>query len=808
MHHQKRLLMNKTKIKIKDSVNICLFPLTILSYPCIAEDKKISSAYLHLMPDVNPDILQKLKEGEQAEGTYKVDIYVNKKQKISNKMVIFNHVDKKLTPQLTYLDLISLGIDPNFYNISEAENTSFFLHKYNIDFKFNFNTQKLYLSIPQRALSRKVKKTVDRQLWHDGNIALFSQYNYKGYYRLNKFTQNVRLNSGINIGAWRFRNHSNYYHSEKLNKFTVNSLYAYRQLNTLFSTLYLGQFLPTSRLLGSEKVEGVQFISSNHLVNSPLYANKAMLEGIADTQADIIVKQQGKIIYESNVPPGPFIIDTLPSMGSNELTLEIKEADGRIKTSIHYFTSMPNQLNKSSYQYNLIAGRVNDKHNHKEKPQYLLMGELAYGLNQQTTLYGAIKQNGHHHIYQTGLIFDLGIIGGLATDVSHIHNNNEYFKYQLRYRKRFSATNTNLLLNTSYNQFINNNTFKDGLKGQYGITVSQPLKKIGFLSIRYNQNFHSKNYPNFTVGSSFSSRFKTINYSINYRLAKNKKNYDNHFSLFFYIPLSSQRFGHHWLSHSANYYKDREVFSNNTHLGGSLLQDSRLHYSLSYTHDINHYKNIDNYSANIRYQGDYQNYNLQGDKNKNRDYNLQFGINGAVVLHRQGLTLAPYLGNSFAIVNTNGIADIKTKYSTKASTDRFGNLILPSLSLYQNNAITLDASSMPKNAHIDYYSQSVVPTLGAIMKINYPVRLGYNVLFESLSPIPFAATAVAYNDENKQISNSYTLQNNRLYLAGITEKGSVKIQWGNNSNQQCQFNYDISHQINQDSVTKKQIDCK
>lgn len=43
---------------------------------------------------------------------------------------------------------------------------------------------------------------------------------------------------------------------------------------------------------------------------------------------------------------GLLFLNDLPVIGSNELVLEIKEADGRIRKSTHYFTTMPNQLKK------------------------------------------------------------------------------------------------------------------------------------------------------------------------------------------------------------------------------------------------------------------------------------------------------------------------------------------------------------------------------------------------------------------------------------------------------------------------------
>ena len=109
---------------------------------------------------------------------------------------------------------------------------------------------------------------------------------------------------------------------------------------------------------------------------------------MADTEAQVVIRQGDKVIYETTVPPGPFIINSLPVLRSGKLTLEIKEEDVRIKTSTHNFTSLTNQLNKGSYQYNLIAGTLHNN-NHKENSTFLL-SEFSYGLSQKITSYCAI----------------------------------------------------------------------------------------------------------------------------------------------------------------------------------------------------------------------------------------------------------------------------------------------------------------------------------------------------------------------------------------------------------------------------------
>ncbi|WP_441293318.1 fimbria/pilus outer membrane usher protein [Proteus vulgaris] len=242
----------------------------------------------------------------------------------------------------------------------------------------------------------------------------------------------------------------------------LSSIYTYRQINSFSSLFYTGKFSPTTRILSNDKIIGFQLISNNLIANKNLYANSPIIEGTADTQAQVIIKQGDKIIYETTVPPGPFLLNSLPSIGSEKLILEIKETDGRVKVSTHYFTSLPNQLNKGSYQYNIISGTLPNHPNNKNA--LFILSEFSYGLSQKITSYSAIKRQDNQQKYLSGLSLDLGFLGGLATDISYEKNNNDKIKYQFRYQKNIPITQTYFTSGMSFYQYLDNSLSKNRIK--------------------------------------------------------------------------------------------------------------------------------------------------------------------------------------------------------------------------------------------------------------------------------------------------------------------------------------------------------
>lgn len=56
------------------------------------------------------------------------------------------------------------------------------------------------------------------------------------------------------------------------------------------------------------------------------------ITGIAETNARVVVSQQGRVLYDSMVPAGPFSIQDLDSSVRGRLDVEVIEQNGRKKT--------------------------------------------------------------------------------------------------------------------------------------------------------------------------------------------------------------------------------------------------------------------------------------------------------------------------------------------------------------------------------------------------------------------------------------------------------------------------------------------
>lgn len=122
---------------------------------------------------------------------------------------------------------------------------------------FEFDSQRLYLSIPQIALDKNPRGYVNLENIDNGINALILNYSYSGAKNYDRkkggsdTTSNyVNLRPGLNIGAWRLRNYTTWSsHDGQSNKWDTVYTYASRGINRIKSQLTLGDSVSPSMVL-------------------------------------------------------------------------------------------------------------------------------------------------------------------------------------------------------------------------------------------------------------------------------------------------------------------------------------------------------------------------------------------------------------------------------------------------------------------------------------------------------------------------------------------------------------------------------
>ncbi|BFO11825.1 hypothetical protein GGER_43350 [Serratia rubidaea] len=148
--------------------------------------------------------------------------------------------------------------------------------------------------------------------WDDGVNAGFIDYqlNY-GHYSAERYRDAERRyslfaewNTGLNLGAWRLRYQPIYqkdawgqpsWHTEKA--------LAYRDLKAWRALLSIGDNHTPSTLFDNVKYRGIQLASDDRMLPESLRQFSPWIRGMARSNAEIKVRQNGEVIYQTFVSP-------------------------------------------------------------------------------------------------------------------------------------------------------------------------------------------------------------------------------------------------------------------------------------------------------------------------------------------------------------------------------------------------------------------------------------------------------------------------------------------------------------------------
>lgn len=141
-------------------------------------------------------------------------------------------------------------------------------------------------------------------------------------------------------------------------------------------------------------------------------------------------------------------------------------------------------------------------------------------------------------------------------------------------------------------------------------------------------------------------------------------------------------------------------------VSGTLLDDNNLSYSVSES-----YANQgegDSGNANLNYQGQYGNSNVGYSYSKDTR-RLNYGVQGGIVAHSEGITLSQPLGETVALVSASGADNTKILNNIGVKTDFRGYAVVPYISPYRRTRVSLDTTSLGDKVEIEESAKDVIP---------------------------------------------------------------------------------------------------
>ncbi|WNY89881.1 fimbria/pilus outer membrane usher protein [Leclercia adecarboxylata] len=739
--------------------------------------------------------------GGQQPGTWPVTIWVNDQQ-VSEGNITFVEENGTLAPVLTAAQLAEYGVNvsafSSFERLHDGE-TFTRIDQYIPDAssRFDFPTQRLNLSIPQAAMNVQREGDIDPARWDEGIPAAFVDYTLSGA-QTGQSTHNGRstflnLRSGVNLGPWRLRNTSSMQY-DSTRRWQSLSTYLQRDVAPLKSQLRIGDTYTSGEVFDSVQFRGVQLMSNEEMLPDSQRGFAPVIRGVAHSNAKVTISQHGYVIYETYVSPGAFAIkDLYPTAQSGDLEVNVKESDGSERTFTQPFSSVPFMLREERIKYSLSAGRFHAGKDQSRTPAFI-QSTLFYGLPAAFTLFGGTQLADDYHALALGVGHSLGELGSLGTDVTlagtTTPSGKRYRGHSLRaqYQKSFARVGTSFSL-ASYR--YSSSGFYDfseamRLEKRYGlvdnkrtreeVAISQTLGEMGNLSFSaYVQDYWHNQSSDKTLHAGFYSAWKGISWGLGYYYTQSSghNNPDRSWSFNITIPL-----GGSLASSSVSYTTssdNRGYTSHQVSMYGSVPKSPNLYYAVQQGYASQGQGS--NSGASLDYHGGYGQAQL-GYRHDRDSSQLTWGASGSIVAHPHGITLGQSLGDSFAIVRAPGAVNVAVQNGSNVHTDWRGYAVVPALTAWHKNVITLDTESLTSDTDVEQFGATVIPGGEAVVEANFRTHIGHRVLFtlhDRSGPVPFGASAQLAGDRNA--ATGMVADGGTVYLSGIPDTGTLEVNW-------------------------------
>lgn len=671
----------------------------------------------------------------------------------------------------------------------------------------------------------------------------------------NNQTVHANFRTGINLSQWQLRHEAQINSHAQANQWLENLVYEsnftylQRYIPAYRSVLKAGELWTESTLFEPIVFYGLSMNSDDRMLSSIATTYAPTLYGIAQTNARVEVRYQNQLIYQAMVAAGSFEINQLSVLGTQgELELRIIEANGEVKNIKYPYVSSPQLLRPGFDRYSLYLGQYRSKHELNQQkvdqPKFIQL-EYARGLSNY------LSSGGGLHYAQS--YFNSHLSFTLATPIGIWTSGLEWGYRDLKYQRQQYETKLKLTYSYFIQQSQSAVQLSFGIfqqsksellnrldKSRLSETLSQ-LENVNHLEtthqIEKNQRLEMNNrleskpsfglveilpkqahrqrldaqlsfyqklpqtWGNLTFAANYSQdtmfksqrygfnigyqqRFKWFSYNLNLfsslkKDALNKTVQELNYMLSMTIPLQ-------WATRRAQLSTDLQARSHRSGIAMDVTERASLGLSLSNTAGAGEAYSL---STRIR-QAEYV-LNM-GYATSQRDRQYALNLSGSLIAHRQGILWSAEQGSTMALVYAPNAMGAKINNALGARINRKGYALVPYLSPYRSNDISLDPSDIPNFVELEYSRLRVIPYADAILNLNFPTHLGYVLFIQAklndASALPFYAPI--YNQNDKLIG--HVAQGGLVYIRTAQLKGRIKIILDQNTQAFCELDYDVS----------------
>ncbi|WP_218202226.1 outer membrane usher protein [Salmonella enterica] len=797
--------------------------LTVGSGNSYAESPiQFNTQFLDVKNGTSLDLNRFSRKGYIMPGKYTLRVMVNESQ-IAQESIINYYIDDNdpdntypcLTPEL----LPMLGLKPAI-----AEKLTWMKSVQclqpgqleGMDTQTDLSQSTLKIIIPQAYLEYSDDEWDPPSRWDEGIPGVLFDYNVNSQWRHSEHDggdeYDVSGNGtlGANLGPWRLRAdwQANYRHendneesfgSGSEQSWDWNRYYAYRAIPQLQAQFTLGEGSLESDIFDGFNYLGGSLITDDQMLPPNLRGYAPDISGVARTNAKVTVTQRGRVIYESQVPAGPFRIQDINETVSGDLHVKIEEQNGQVQEYDVSTASIPFLTRPGQVRYKVAAGRPQDWDHHMQGG-FFTTAEASWGITNGWSLYGGAIGEQDYQALAIGLGRDLALLGAISIDMTHsravLDEGSVYGdgtiqgnSFRASYAKDFDDIDGRLTFagyRFSEENYMTMDEFIDAQdsdddrqrtghdKEMYTLTYSQNFSAI---NVNAYINYTHRTYWNQPTQDSYNltlSHYFDIGEMRGISLSVNgfRNEYDNESDDGVFVSLSIPWGNNRTLSYNGSFSDD-----NNTNQVGYYERiDDRNNYQINVGRADNG-ASLDGY---YRHQASYADIDVSANYQEGDYTSGGLNIQGGATLTAKGGALhrTSVNGGSRLLVDVGDEANVPISgYSTPVYTNAFGKAVVADVNDYYRNLVKIDITQLPEDAEAIHSIAQATLTEGAIGYRRMEVLSGKKAMatlrLRDNGIPPFGAEV--YNSRQQQLG--IVGDNGSVYLIGINPGERLQVNW-------------------------------
>lgn len=610
-------------------------------------------------------------------------------------------------------------------------------------------------------------------------LGMYSEFSGRGQ---RYYSANTEL--GLHAGGWVLRSRQIHTAQDKNRNFQM--LYTYVQKSFIESKTLVqaGEININNSVFPGAAISGLQLLPEQALQNKNTPG--ATVEGIAQTQARVEIRQGGALIYSTLVPAGPFSLPNIQLLNSNtDLDVRVIEASGEHRS----FSVPAASLSQFSYTapgFSFAAGKVRAFNTREVASPIVITGTGGWLLSPSNNLSTGLMlgQNNYqaaawtldsrltpdtsislrNTLSKTGKEDSKGAQASLSASMRLTRTLNASASVTRR-----SSGYRDLLETTYADKHPNRH---DASLDQYGLALGWSHPLLGSFSTGYATSNSANGYKTEHLNGSWNRAFPHFNLGANLEKTTSRShNANNRWqgrnissdSTAIYLNISIP-FGN---GRSARSYASKR--NGNTQFGTNFSDSSRDLASYSLSAERNARDNRESFSGTLGMLPRYTSINLGYSQSANSRSNYNGQIRGGIALHKDGVTLSPYaLTDTFAVVSIGDVSGVKLNTpSGSVWTDPWGRAVVAQLPPYQKSTVEIATKSLPRNFDIQNGHRSISPARGSVLALDFPVFKSRRLLLRAL-------------DENGNVlpKGSSVLNDKAQFVTAVIDDGKVFINNG------------------------------